>query len=92
MKCYLLPPDKIDFIANIENYSSIKNLDFMYKKFNDNSDLKKDGYYFFICGNSTNRKLCCSKSMNFATNWMLYNTANYKYYVEKLYDLYMEKL
>lgn len=92
MKCYLLPPDKIDFIANIENYSSIKNLDFMYKKFNDNSDLKKDGYYFFICGNSTNRKLCCSKSMNFATNWMLYNTANYKYYVEKLYDLYMGKI
>ena len=30
--------------------------------------------------------------MNFATNWMLYNTANYKYYVEKLYDLYMGKI
>ena len=91
MKFYLVPPEKIDFIANIDNYK-ISNLKFMYDNNYNSKTFIKDGYYFFFCGNSSNRKLCCSKSLKIADSWTVYNEQNYKYYVEKLYELYTGKV
>lgn len=91
MKYYMIPHGKLDILCDIENYRNISNLKFMIKgKASESADFVKDGYMFFYCGNSTNRKLCCIKKENFNLNWnsQIYNEAAYKYYTDCLYKLY----
>ena len=95
MKYYMLPPEKLYILCDIENYKNISKLKFMLKKIKDDkgnysSDFIKDGYLFFYCGNNSNRELCCIKTekFNLAKNWQVYNEPSYKYYTNCLYKLY----
>lgn len=94
MKYYMIPPEKLDILCDIENYKNMSKLKFMLNKIKSGIDYSanfiKDGYLFFYCGNNSNRKLCCIKTekFNLAENWQFYNEASYKYYSEILYKLY----
>lgn len=94
MKCYMVPPEKLDILCDIENYKNMSKLKFMLKAIKSGKgyspDFEKDGYLFFYCGNNGSRKLCCIKKDDFDLNsaWQIYNEAAYKYYTEKLYSLY----
>ena len=62
MKVYLIPSDgKLKKLCDIENYKNINNLKFMVSM--ENTEFKDaDGYYYFYCGTSDNRQLCCCKN------------------------------
>jgi|GEM_PF-2060784 len=62
MKVYLIPSDgKLKKLCDIENYKNINNLKFMVST--KNTEFKDaDGYYYFYCGTSDNRQLCCCKN------------------------------
>lgn len=88
MKYYLLPPEKLEVLSNIENYKNARKLSFMIET--AETDFLKDGYYFFFCGNGVDRKLCCAKQskLDEKTDYRKYNEASYKYYVDCLYNLH----
>lgn len=94
MKFYMVPPEKLDVLCDIENYKNMSKLKFMLKAIKTNKgyspDFEKDGYLFFYCGNNSGRKLCCIKKddLNLNSAWQIYNEAGYKYYAEKLYSLH----
>ena len=62
MKVYLIPSDgKLKKLCDIEKYKYINNLKFMVSM--ENTEFKDaDGYYYFYCGTSDNRQLCCCKN------------------------------
>jgi len=62
MKVYLIPSDgKLKKLCDIENYKNINNLKFMVSM--KNTEFKDaNGYYYFYCGSSDNRQLCCCKN------------------------------
>lgn len=62
MKVYLIPSDgKLKKLCDIENYKNINNLKFMVSM--EKTEFKDaDGYYYFYCGTSDNRQLCCCKN------------------------------
>lgn len=96
MKIYLLPPDKLDKLADIENYKSLTNLKFMLKPSGKifKTSFVKDGYLFFVCGTADSRKLCCTKMTgnSLIESYTHINEVNYKYYANKLYELYEGKV
>ena len=102
-KLYLLPvkPELLKSISDISNYGNFRSLKFMLDKNeskNENNFMDSKGYYYFFCGNSGKRELCCCKNDSFKkedegsydtfASYNIFNGSNYKYYTQKLKDLY----